>query len=338
MRLPLSFLSFDSPVEADFVVATTGSDDNPGTAAKPFATLARAREAVRKLNAGGPPKATVTVLVRDGTYVLKETLAFGPEDSGTPERRIVYAAYPGEKPVLSGGRELTGWKPDQGKRRVAEVPAARRGGWHFTELTACAAPGPGGASTRTRRPIASGSRAPWSGTVTRRKSTARTAAATTINGSTTCCPSPGRSRWKHCHPHVPKADGTDLKKLASRNGYRGVIDILDVYDFHDGSSDLPVWAANSKSVFYTTKVGSNVELFRVTLDGKSEQLTDSPAGVLHYHPQPSPDGKWLVYGSKRDGVRQLYVMRLRDKKEWRITDLAKGRAAMWPSWQPRVAP
>ena len=91
-----------------------------------------------------------------------------------------------------------------------------------------------------------------------------------------------------CHPHVIKADGTGLKKLASRNGYRGVIDYLDVYDFHDGSSDLPVWAPDSKSVFYTAKVGSNVELFRVTLDGKTEQLTDTPAGSMHYHPQPRP--------------------------------------------------
>ena len=137
-----------------------------------------------------------------------------------------------------------------------------------------------------------------------------------------------------CHPHVVKADGTGLKKLASRNGYRGVIDFLDVYDFHDGSSDLPVWAPDSKSVFYTAKVGENVELFRVTLDGKSEQLTETPAGSMHYHPAPSPDGKWLVYGSKRDGVRQLYVMRLSDKKEWRITDLKKGHAAMWAYWQP----
>jgi TolB protein len=137
-----------------------------------------------------------------------------------------------------------------------------------------------------------------------------------------------------CHPHVIKADGTGLKKLASRNGYRGVIDILDVYDFHDGSSDLPVWAPDSKSVFYTAKVGKNVELFRVTLDGKSEQFSNGPAGAMHYHPAPSRDGKWLAYGSKRDGVRQLYVMRLRDKKERRITDLKKGRAAMWPQWQP----
>jgi TolB protein len=71
-------------------------------------------------------------------------------------------------------------------------------------------------------------------------------------------------------PHVLKADGTGLKKLASRNGYRGVIDFLDVYDFHDGSSDLPVWSPDSTSVFYASKVERNVELFRVTLDGKSE--------------------------------------------------------------------
>jgi TolB protein len=137
-----------------------------------------------------------------------------------------------------------------------------------------------------------------------------------------------------CHPHVLKADGTGLRKLASRNGYRGVIDYLDVYDFHDGSSDLPTWAPDSKSVFYTAKVGSNVELFRVTLDGKSEQLTEKPAGSMHYHPAASPDGKWLLYGSKRNGVRQLYIMRLSDKKEHRITDLKKGHAAMWAHWQP----
>jgi TolB protein len=137
-----------------------------------------------------------------------------------------------------------------------------------------------------------------------------------------------------CHPYVVKADGTGLKKLASRQGYRGVIDFLDVYDFHDGSSDYPVWAPDSKSVFYTAKVGGSVELFRVTLDGKSERLTDSPSGTLHYHPEPSPDGKWLLYGSKRDGVRQLHVMRLDDRKERRLTNLEKGQAAMWAHWSP----
>ena len=31
-------------------------------------------------------------------------------------------------------------------------------------------------------------------------------------------------------------------------------------------------------------------------------------------------------------------MRLSDRKERRITDLKKGHAAMWASWQPRPAP
>jgi hypothetical protein len=63
-------------------------------------------------------------------------------------------------------------------------------------------------------------------------------------------------------------------------------------------------------------------------------LTETPAGSMHYHPNSSPGGKWLLYGSKRDGVRQLYVMRLEDKKERRLTDLTKGHAAMWAGWQP----
>jgi Tol biopolymer transport system component len=135
-----------------------------------------------------------------------------------------------------------------------------------------------------------------------------------------------------CHPHVVRADGAGLKRLASRGGYRGVVEFLDVSDFHGGSSDYPVWSADGKSIFYTAKVDRKVELFRASPDGKGERLTDSRAGTLHYHPKPSPDGKWLAYGSKRDGVRQLFLMRLEDKTERRLTALEKGRAAMWPSW------
>jgi TolB protein len=138
----------------------------------------------------------------------------------------------------------------------------------------------------------------------------------------------------HCHPYLVRADGSGLGKLADRGGYKGVVEFLDVPDFHGGSSDVPVWSTDGQSVFYTAQVGRSVELFRVTLDGKSEPLTNSPAGSLHYHPQPSPDGNWVVYGSKRSGVRQIYVMRLDDKKEYRVTDLGPGQAAMWPHWQP----
>jgi TolB protein len=138
----------------------------------------------------------------------------------------------------------------------------------------------------------------------------------------------------NCHPYVVNAEDIGFRKLADRGGYEGVIAFLDVPDFHTGSSDIPVWSTDGRSVFYTAKTGKNVELYRVTLDGPSERLTQTPEGSLHYHPQPSPDGRWLAYGSKRDNVRQLYVMRLADKSEYRITRLEKGRAAMWPHWQP----
>lgn len=138
----------------------------------------------------------------------------------------------------------------------------------------------------------------------------------------------------HSNPHVVRRDGSDLRKLADLNGYQSHVLFLDVPDFHEGSSDLPVWARDGRSVFLTAKVGANVELFQTTLGGRSEPLTRTPEGTLHYHPQPSPDGTWLAYGSKRAGVRQLFVMRLADRTERQLTHLPAGHAAMWPHWQP----
>jgi Tol biopolymer transport system component len=77
-----------------------------------------------------------------------------------------------------------------------------------------------------------------------------------------------------------------------------------------------------------------VELMRVDLDGKSQQLTTSPAGTLHYHPTPSPDGRRLLYGSRRGGRRQLYVARTDGTGERVITTVGEGYGAMWAHWQP----
>lgn len=140
----------------------------------------------------------------------------------------------------------------------------------------------------------------------------------------------------HCDPYIVKADGTGLKKLADRGGYKGAIEFLDVFDFHEGSSDTPVWSKDGKLVFYTALTKNTVELFQVSIDGKITQLTHTPQGTLHYHPTPSPDGKWLLYGSKRQGVRQLFIMRLSDRLEHQLTNLEYGQAAMWGSWQPNL--
>jgi TolB protein len=110
--------------------------------------------------------------------------------------------------------------------------------------------------------------------------------------------------------------------------------VYDVFDFHGGSSDVPVWTTDGNGVLYTSKVGEAVELMSVTLQGRITQLTRSPANSFNYHPKQSPDGKWIVFGSDRTGTRQLYIMPSAGGEMMPITDVTPGSGAMWAHWQP----
>ncbi len=101
--IPMLLCFCAATARADFWVAPNGDDAAPGTKARPFATIERARDAVRGLRKAGLPKGGVTVWLRRGTYTLKESLAFGPQDSGAPGSPIVYRAADGEDVWLSGG-------------------------------------------------------------------------------------------------------------------------------------------------------------------------------------------------------------------------------------------
>jgi Tol biopolymer transport system component len=138
-----------------------------------------------------------------------------------------------------------------------------------------------------------------------------------------------------CHPHLIRADGTGLKKLADRGGYRGVVEGLDEPDFHSAHSDIPAWSPDGRWLYYTAKVGAAVELMRVRPEGQIEQLTRSKAGVLHYFPQVSPDSKWVAFGSNRTGVRQLYVARADGSDVYPITNVPAGWRAFHPHWRPK---
>ncbi len=126
--------------EADFHIAPSGSDEwsgrppqpNPAGTDGPFATLERARRAVRQLKAASTKK-DVSVAIRGGTYRLDGPVVFGPEDGGTKDHSVTYAAWPGETPVFTGGRRITGWKSD-GKLWTVELPQVKAGRWHFCEL------------------------------------------------------------------------------------------------------------------------------------------------------------------------------------------------------------
>jgi len=118
---------------ADFYVAPDGDDANPGTQQEPFATLARARDAVRAAIAQGPT-GDVTVLVRGGTYRVTEPIVFGPRDGGDEKFSVTYAAFPGETPVISGGRVIEGFKAGADGTWTVEIPDVQAGRWNFREL------------------------------------------------------------------------------------------------------------------------------------------------------------------------------------------------------------
>jgi len=138
---------------------------------------------------------------------------------------------------------------------------------------------------------------------------------------------------EHCHPYLVRPDGTGLRKLADRGSYKGAIEVLDYPDFHSESSDGPVWAPDSRWLYYCAQVGQAVELMRVSVDGQVQQLTHSKPGVLHYHPGLSADGRLVVLGSTRDGACALYVCSADGSDVRAVTEPKVGRAQMWARWK-----
>ena len=115
------------PSGAALYVSPTGSDSNPGTLTQPFLTIEKARDVVRTMNSS--MTRDIAVVLRGGEYRLPATLALGSLDSGTNGFSVIYQAYPGERPILTGGRKITGWTPVGN-----DVYRAPAGGLRFRQL------------------------------------------------------------------------------------------------------------------------------------------------------------------------------------------------------------
>ncbi len=131
-----------SAPQADFYVATNGNDNWSGKLPAPnrqrtdgpFATLQRAQRAVRELRQRTTLNRPVVVMVRRGMYYLSEPLRFTPEDSGTAQSPTIFTAYPNEKPIISGGVPLRGWKVQPDGRWQLHLPEVQKGEWRFITL------------------------------------------------------------------------------------------------------------------------------------------------------------------------------------------------------------
>ena len=99
----------------------------------PLASLAGARDAVRRIKAVGAFKEPVNIIIAAGTYTLGEPVVFTPEDSGTAQAPITYQAADGAKPLFSGGRIVGGFTLQADGLWAAPVPGVKEG-WNFEQL------------------------------------------------------------------------------------------------------------------------------------------------------------------------------------------------------------
>jgi len=106
--------------------APWGRPGASGTLEDPFPTLQAARDALRKARKKAPlPRGGARIFLRGGIYRLDRPLVLTPRDGGRRDAPVIYAAFPGETPVLTGGVPITGWK--RLDRPPAVLPAEARG-------------------------------------------------------------------------------------------------------------------------------------------------------------------------------------------------------------------
>lgn len=91
-----------------YVDPVNGLDTNNGTSTTTaFKTIEKARDVVRTINA--TMTGDIIVYLRGGTYLPTSTIQFTDADSGKNGFNVIYSAYNNEKPVISGGKPITGW-------------------------------------------------------------------------------------------------------------------------------------------------------------------------------------------------------------------------------------
>jgi Right handed beta helix region len=124
-------------------VATNGNDawsgrtPKPGGKEGPLATLAGARDAIRKLKAEAKlPAGGVTVEIRGGAYTLAEPFALTAEDSGTEAAPIAYRARKGEQVRLLAGKVVKGFRPVTDTAVLGRLEESARGKVYQTDLRA----------------------------------------------------------------------------------------------------------------------------------------------------------------------------------------------------------
>ena len=133
--------AFDADARV-FHVRPDGDDAGPGTAAAPFATVERARDAVRAARKTGALPGGAEVVLHAGRHVLAGSLKLRAEDSGAEGAPVVYAAAPGASVFLTAARPIPGsaFQRLAGGEIDERLDPAARGQVRCADLTALGFP------------------------------------------------------------------------------------------------------------------------------------------------------------------------------------------------------
>src|SRR5581483_1672990 len=101
-------------------VSASGDDAANGGPQNPVRTLARARELTRS----APERATgdITIVVH-GLIRLSDPLQLTSEDSGKGGHNIIYTGADGSRAIITGARQVTGWKLVDAAKNLWAAPA-----------------------------------------------------------------------------------------------------------------------------------------------------------------------------------------------------------------------
>ena len=106
--------------EYHFFVSPQGNDNWSGELAEinrkatdgPFATLERARQAVRQARKAAPEHSgEIVVEIKGGRYFLNQSFSFSEQDGGDENRHIIWRAASGDTVRLIGGKAIDGFAP-----------------------------------------------------------------------------------------------------------------------------------------------------------------------------------------------------------------------------------
>lgn len=110
-------------------IANPTADHSDG----PLATLAGARDAVRKLKNAGPVDGPIEIVLAKGDYAVVEPLVLEPQDTGTAKSPITYRAADGATVVINGGEKIA-FRAVNPKLWQAKLPDVAAGKWYFEQL------------------------------------------------------------------------------------------------------------------------------------------------------------------------------------------------------------